>query len=188
MTDCLCGSCSPCRRALRDHTRRTPAPTVLSDRVRAILAEPVGTEYQPAYLPVQEPKPAAGAKRPSRARTTDRPVPTTYCDDCHQWRAPRRAGKSMHGLVPSGRDGLCDVCADRDYITTKLDDPATDRYLRRKLRLRLGRVLKDGRAFHPDAPHASSVGYGNYGCRCTDCSTWKSEDSIRRREARAARA
>jgi hypothetical protein len=31
------------------------------------------------------------------------------------------------------------------------------------------RIKVDGRWFHPRAPHGTTNGYGNYGCRCTPC-------------------
>jgi len=33
------------------------------------------------------------------------------------------------------------------------------------------RIEVDGRPFHPRAPHGTPNGYGNYGCRCTPCTS-----------------
>lgn len=41
-----------------------------------------------------------------------------------------------------------------------------------------GRVEVSGRLVHPDAPHGTTGGYHNYGCRCADCSS-----AVRRRAA-----
>jgi hypothetical protein len=31
------------------------------------------------------------------------------------------------------------------------------------------RSIRDGRPFHPDAPHGTRGAYSNYGCRCLEC-------------------
>lgn len=31
------------------------------------------------------------------------------------------------------------------------------------------RIMRDGRAFHPDAKHGTKTGYDYYGCRCDEC-------------------
>jgi len=50
-----------------------------------------------------------------------------------------------------------------------------------------GRVMRDGRLYHPDVTHGTKNAYGNYGCRCDPCTNaWTG--ACRERKSRAGNA
>lgn len=178
MTECYCGVCRPCRLAERLIGRGTTQPVTLSEKARAILAEPVGTEYvQPKVSKVITPTP-----RKSRALTRPTITYTGTCTQCEQPRGTRQIGRSPHGVKVAGTDGMCEVCADNRKIQARLDAGEGHRVIRAIWRIQLRRVLRDGRAYHPDANHGTNNGYARYGCRCDVCATWKTANNRKYRK------
>lgn len=179
-TDCVCGVCRDCRIADRDINRLLTGPPVttpgpLSERVRLILAEPVTT---PAVRKPAKKKPTVAEGRPRRTNT----YTETPCTRCGGMRAVMKIGR---GYVLSGRGDLCEVCDGETTIPAKLAaHESGEQLLVQNERLRLTRwlerVLRDGRAYHPKAPHGSLYGYGQYGCRCAPCRAAKSTDKKER--------
>ena len=181
-TDCLCGTCGPCRRADRLHTRRPPVtpPAELSLRAQAVLYD---WTYEDPFDKAEVKKPYARVKkkvtatpkhpkvaegRPSRAKPVPEPIP---CVECGELRGLAKVGPSVR---VTGKEDRCEVCFDRARITARLarhENSVDPLHKNDRLRLikALDRVLKDGRAFHPDAPHGTITGYGNYYCRCAPC-------------------
>lgn len=124
-------------------------------------------------------------------RSQEKPQPRP-CRDCgHMIGAHFDIFK---GWVLAGADGVCEVCRDRPVAEAwlakyaelspeerKNRTPQATRY--RRL---LQRTLRDGRAFHEDAPHGVLKGYMRFGCRCEPCRAWKSRDNAERRHRDAA--
>ena len=192
--ECLCGECGPCRRSLRELAHVPPTPVVVSEKVREILAEPVGTPYRPpshrgrgGVIPraVVDRRPDGHIKRvrPSKRPENRRKIPTpTPCENCGGMRGLKPAGHANKGWALAGKDGLCEVCADiqwcQEVLAMTPPSPQTAIFKHKLQRARRfqHRILKDGRAYHPDAPqHGTPTAYTNYGCKCPECLAWKSE-------------
>lgn len=123
-------------------------------------------------------------------RGLNKPAPVP-CIECGGMIGAKISGYS--GWILDARDGRCQVCADRPKFEAFLaeyeqmpDGTRTKGQINqaKKARHHLERILKDGRAYHPNPPkHGAGQAYIKYGCRCDACSGWKSEDNKARREA-----
>lgn len=130
------------------------------------------------------------AKYGATPRGSNRPEPIP-CIECGGMIGARISGWS--GWVLDAREGRCQVCADRPKFEAFLaeyeqmpDGTRTKGQINqaKKARHHLERVLKDGRAHHPNPPkHGAGQAYIRYGCRCVECSRWKSADNKARRDA-----
>ena len=171
MTNCDgCGICRAC------HALMFPPPTITDDqrqRAREVMerldAEPEHKPRTPRKIvsaAVQMTKPRGGASGPQ-----EKPVETP-CRECGGMRALLISG--ARGIAVSGKDGLCEACYDRPIGLEALraheagEKRLNNSKLRRTRKL-VQRVLKDGRAFHPDATHGLTSSYSTYVCRCVDC-------------------
>lgn len=231
-TECDCGDCRACRRALG----LTPTPTatvVLSESTRRILAgldtptPPRKRAATPAVIrprrsqqpegwcrkglhrlegdnvrtsirggrTVRECRPCLRDRvrvtRQNTARGCEKPDPVP-CVECGGMIGAKISGYS--GWVLAAEDGKCEVCKDKPKFARWLAEyeqiPAGARTMSQrtratKARKHLERILRDGRAFHPDARHGAGQAYLKYGCRCTACSGWKAADNKMRRERAA---
>ncbi|NMM84293.1 hypothetical protein B2J88_07955 [Rhodococcus sp. SRB_17] len=184
----LCGQCGPCRRALRaDDLILRPKilpPIELSPSVREIMAED-----RKANKPARRPVPKVSNRRvstgsyerPSRANQYA-PQP---CTDCGQMRSIYTRGNGH--TIDGGPGNICAVCRDKPIHLTRLAELATLPVTHKvtcaigRARRHLERFTKDGRAYHPDAPHGDGTGYTRYGCRCVDCRAWRTAYTDSRR-------
>lgn len=196
--DCLCGVCPPCRRADREYTKVTARPPEqLSARARAILDDvehPDPFDKTRTGKPRQpKPKPS-GPKRQARNQAwwdaynaaRRKGVEPIECVECGQFRALAKIGRAFK---VSGGDDRCEVCYDRARFAARLarhEDGVDPLHRQERIRLLRGldRVLKDGRAYHPEAEHGTLLGYGSYGCRCELCITAKTTAKAARSTAR----
>ncbi|WP_027503325.1 hypothetical protein [Rhodococcus sp. UNC363MFTsu5.1] len=207
MTECVCGTCPPCRRELRLAAREVAKPIVLSPLAAAILAEPIGYEpVKPRVRPVQnrrKPEPNLDSQKRATRRRSDnavnltqrstKPPTPTACAQCGGMRAvTTRGGGAYSHLYLTGSGDLCEVCADAVQFRAVLDafeqsEGDEREALRRKAwraRRFLDRELRDGRAYAPAAPqHGGATAYNKDGCRCEPCRDWKATDNARRRAA-----
>jgi len=130
------------------------------------------------------------AQRGATPRVTEKPTPVPWVE-CGELIGARRNGYA--GWVLAGSDGKCELCVDRPKYEAFLEKYAamtseerTDKVRSAALKARkhLSRILKDGRAYHPESPgHGGGQSYLKYGCRCEPCVAWKTEDNRKRREA-----
>ena len=89
-------------------------------------------------------------------------------------------------VTAANKHGQCELCADKPKLHAilhewqQLHGPARERG-RTKAKAaenKLNRVLRDGRPYAPAATaHGTAGAYVNHGCRCTPCSTWKTESN-----------
>jgi len=129
------------------------------------------------------------AQRNVKPRVTEKPTPVP-CVECGGMIGARRNGYA--GWMLAEKDGKCEVCADRPKYEAFLaeyalipDGTRTTVQIGKasKARKHLERVLRDGRAFHERVPrHGAGQAYLKYGCRCRECSGWKTADNRARRE------
>lgn len=183
MTDC--GGCAACWRCRRE-MRLIEAPIEVSEEVRAKAAEVMARLDTPP-LPKQRAAPVRAKKavalKAPRTRTPvkrktlpdDQPVP---CLHCGGMRGLIKAAQNSQRLVLVGKDGLCEVCLDKPVLEALLAQHEAGQvkltYERlSRARRYTQRVLKEGRAFHPEAAHGS--GYTGYGCRCIECTSARTE-------------
>lgn len=127
--------------------------------------------------------------RDATPRITEKPTPVP-CVECGELIGARRDGYS--GWVLAGADGKCELCVDRPKLEAYLAEyeaiptgERTNLQMNRASRYRrhLERILKDGRPFHPGvAKHGAAHAYIKCGCRCLDCTAYKTEDNRKRRE------
>lgn len=167
MSDCWCDNCAKCRKEMREMTealRSPPQSVTLSERALKILAEPIG------YTPPPR-KPVPKVIVPKIVDPPAVPVPCVDCGELRGRRGPAEGGWGSRAL--SGRDGRCELCTDAPRFRLAVADPTTPSPKLTRARRGLERVLKDGRAYHPDAPHGTNTSYDAWGCRCTPCRSAK---------------
>lgn len=146
---------------------------MLSERALKILSEPAG--FDPGPTPKM---PRTREVRPKKLPRQRKPKPIVVevvpipCVDCGELRALASTGIGKKRL--SGHSDRCEVCADIDRFKATIADPTTKTHKVTRCRRSLQRVLRDGRAYHPDAPHGTINGYEMYGCRCEACRESKS--------------
>lgn len=176
----LCGQCGPCRREMREADRlmmrKVQAPIEFSPSAREIMAEDRKRERR-TRRPI--------AKVQNRRKPTTPPKPTTTnCANCGQHRALHNRGM---GKVLDGHGNLCAVCHDTPQYQARLKQlqtqplNAANSRLAGRLQRRLERTTRNGRPYHPNAPHGTPTGYTSYGCRCHPCATWRINDDRTRR-------
>lgn len=189
----LCGQCGPCRREMREADRlmrpKTLPPIELSPTAREILAE--DRKRQPrtrrstpkVYNGRPTPTPYV---RPSRTKNTATPSP---CTECGEMRGYKICGGRGHGCTLDAVGDLCTVCADKPKLNAQIAaleaNPTRTKAERNTLsraRIRLRRITRNGRPYHPEAPHGTSNAYASYQCRCAECRAYKTGQD------RAARA
>lgn len=154
--------------------------------VKQIRKRPV---YTPPIDPADRERKNA-ISRAWRARHAKHVEPLP-CAECGEMRALIAAAGYTRPSRLSGKGDLCEVCAERPKWQGILDDigdtpgreASQTRYRANK---HLGRILRDGRAYHPDSTHGK-VGYQFSGCRCETCRAWKSESNAKLKAARKER-
>ena len=109
----------------------------------------------------------------------------TPCRECGGMRALGVTGG--RGIGVTGKNGKCEVCADRiEGLEALRAHEAGEKQLSvsglRRARKLIQRVLKDGRAFHPEAVHGLANSFSNFGCRCGDCRAARAEYAVGYRE------
>lgn len=127
--------------------------------------------------------------RSAQPRAVEKPTPVP-CVECGGMIGAKVAGYS--GWALAEENGRCEVCADRPKAEQTLAEYALmDAAGQRKHKTRakrarrmLERVLKDGRAFHPDAEHGTAYAYNEWRCRCAQCSGVKCANNKAARDAR----
>lgn len=113
--------------------------------------------------------------RGAQPRAVEKPTPVP-CVDCGGMIGVKVGGYS--GWVLAEVDGRCEVCTDRpkaeqilaEHALMDADDQRKHKTREKRARRMLERVLKDGRAFHPDATHGTVYAYNEWRCRCAACS------------------
>jgi hypothetical protein len=179
----LCGQCGPCRRALRADDiilrPKTLAPIELSPTVQQLLAEDrkrARNTRRPAPKVANRRKETGPYIRPTRAKTVAPPSP---CTECGEMRGYRVQGGRGLGRALDGIGDLCTVCHEKPalqtIITTLEANPKRTKAEHSALsrsRIRLRRITKDGRPYHPEAPHGTGNAYTSYKCRCNQCCAW----------------
>ena len=153
------------------------------------LARPRYTPTNPADA--HERQLAAQRRWRERNRTIVKPEP---CARCGQLRALKPVGSKARGQGLSGKGDLCEICCEQDWINEFFaahipGQPRTAEYRTklRKAQLFSRRVLRDGRAYAPDAPnHGTTNGYGKYGCRCEPCCDAKANYNHQWKAAKAS--
>lgn len=145
------------------------------------------------YTPPQSTEDRERRNANSRAwRARRRPhIEPTPCTDCGGMRALIAAAGYTRPSRLSGKGDLCEVCAEQPKWQQILDDIgfAEGReaaQIRSRANKHLGRILRDGRAYHPDSTHGKT-GYQRSGCRCEVCRAWKSESNAKLKAARKER-
>lgn len=190
----LCGQCGLCRREMREADRlmipKVQAPIELSPTVQQLLAEDRKRERRTRRPTpkVTNRRATTGAPyvRPSRAKNTATPSP---CTECGEMRGYKICGGRGHGYTLDAVGNLCTVCADKPKLTAQIAaleaNPTRTKAEHNTLsraRIRLRRITRNGRPYHPEAPHGTSNAYASYQCRCDECRAYKTEQD------RAARA
>ena len=167
--ECTCGHCRTCLRALFP-------PIPITDAIRAqarAVIERLDAEPELRPRPPRKIVSAAIQTKPrgSGSGAQEKPVETP-CRECGGMRALLISG--ARGIAVSGKDGLCEACHDRPIGLEALraheagEKRLNNSKLRRTRKL-VQRVLKDGRAFHPEATHGLTSSYSTYVCRCSAC-------------------
>ena len=193
----LCGQCGPCRREMREADRlmipKVQAPIELSPTVQQLLAED-RKRSRPTRRPINKvanrrATTATPYVRPSRAKNTATPSP---CTECGEMRGYKICGGRGHGYTLDAVGNLCTVCADKPKLTAQIAaleaNPTRTKAEHNTLsraRIRLRRITRNGRPYHPEAPHGTSNAYASYQCRCDECRAYKTEqDSAARAKNR----
>lgn len=193
-----CGQCGPCRREMREADRlmipKALPPIELSPTAQQLLAEPRRERERRTRRPIPKVQnrratTATPYVRPSRAKNTATPSP---CTECGEMRGYKICGGRGHGRTLDAVGNLCTVCADKPKLTAQIAaleaNPTRTKAEHNTLsraRIRLRRITRNGRPYHPEAPHGTSNAYASYQCRCDECRAYKTEqDSAARAKNR----
>lgn len=184
--DGLCGHCGSCRREDRE-IERLIRPKVLPPIELSPTREQIMAESVKRHRPSRRPVPKVQNRRAEHV-TKPPPVPSP-CAECGEMRGLRPAGFGGKGSVIDGVGTICTVCSDRPKLAAIIAEieakpfprSKSDNTLLSKSRLRIRRVTRFGRPFHPEATHGNGNAYASYRCRCPECCAWRTADDRARR-------